>query len=453
MLKKDDYIDVSVSEVIKIKGTYGFRTTYTLNDGSKKVAQKSGFKLKRDAKAARDELMIQLSSDEEPLEPIKMCDLLDAWLLNKLKVNGGLRYNTYNNFKNTIEYFLKPVFKSMLASEVTSIFIYKILTEDAPAHYKSTDNSVKTVLNMTFNFAVHEGFLKVSPMPKRVIKRKKKNGNLHELCIDPKKVLNQEQLNRLLSHSKGSSLYLPLLLCTMLGLRKAEMFAVKYSDIDYVHKTISIERQIGKFVSLDEDDNVCISEYKETDLKTFSSKRTLEIPEMLFEQILQQRKIYDQTKQELGDAFSDTDYIVCNKNGTRRSREAFYKLFKKALKDCGLPDIRWHDLRSSYCTLLLKQGFSPKAVSKLMGHAKTVVTVDVYGDNREILESGLKELEEYIEGLDLPKKKALNEALDVELDNFINDLDLDRESEKVNLLDVVIDTSFLGRIDKKSVPF
>ena len=88
-----------------------------------------------------------------------------------------------------------------------------------------------------------------------------------------------------------------------------------------------------------------------------------------------------------------------------------------------------------------------------MGHAKTIVTVDVYGDNREILESGLEELEEYIEGLDLPKRKVLNEALDVELDNFIYALNLDRKSEKVNLLDVVIDISFLGRIDKKSVSF
>jgi len=47
------------------------------------------------------------------------------------------------------------------------------------------------------------------------------------------------------------------------------------------------------------------------------------------------------------------------------------------LKDCGLPDIRWHDLRATFCTMLLKNDFSPKAVAKLMGHAKEIVTIDV----------------------------------------------------------------------------
>lgn len=95
------------------------------------------------------------------------------------------------------------------------------------------------------------------------------------------------------------------------------------------------------------------------------------------------------------------------------------KYFKKLLKECGLPDIRWHDLRSTYCTLLLKNDFSPKAVSVLMGHAKEIITVDVYGDNQGIIVDGVPELEAFI------KEVIPGEALD-----SINDLS-----------DVVIDTS------------
>jgi len=40
---------------------------------------------------------------------------------------------------------------------------------------------------------------------------------------------------------------------------------------------------------------------------------------------------------------------------------------------------------SIYCTLLLKESFNPKAVSKLMGHAKEIITMDVYADNRGII--------------------------------------------------------------------
>ena len=46
----------------------------------------------------------------------------------------------------------------------------------------------------------------------------------------------------------------------------------------------------------------------------------------------------------------------------------------RLLLDNNLPDIRWHDLRSTFCTLLLKNNFNSKAVSKLMGHAKELIT-------------------------------------------------------------------------------
>ena len=61
-----------------------------------------------------------------------------------------------------------------------------------------------------------------------------------------------------------------------------------------------------------------------------------------------------------------------------------------------LPDIRWHDLRSTLATLLLKNNYSPKAVSKILGHSKEFITVDVYGDNIQLLDDCLEELEPFI---------------------------------------------------------
>lgn len=47
--------------------------------------------------------------------------------------------------------------------------------------------------------------------------------------------------------------------------------------------------------------------------------------------------------------------------------------------------------------MLLKNDFSLKAVSKLMGHAKELITVDVYGDNRNIIPDEIPELLSYME--------------------------------------------------------
>lgn len=86
---------------------------------------------------------------------------------------------------------------------------------------------------------------------------------------------------------------------------------------------------------------------------------------------------------------------------------------KMILTENGLPDIRWHDLRTTYCTLLLKENFNPKAVSKLMGHAKEIVTMDTYGDNKNIIADGVPEIEAYMKEVlpDLEAEKRFKEEL------------------------------------------
>ena len=55
----------------------------------------------------------------------------------------------------------------------------------------------------------------------------------------------------------------------------------------------------------------------------------------------------------------------------------------------------------NYCTLLLKSDFHPKAISKLMGHAKELVTVDIYGDNSNIIPEEIPKLLAYMNTITL----------------------------------------------------
>ncbi len=86
----------------------------------------------------------------------------------------------------------------------------------------------------------------------------------------------------------------------------------------------------------------------------------------------------------------------------------------------GLPDIRWHDLRSTFCTILLKNNFNPKAVSQLMGHAKEIITIDVYGDTAEIIEDCLDDLQPFIDEV-IPKEESEN-GTDFSEDNYIEQI-------------------------------
>ncbi len=82
-----------------------------------------------------------------------------------------------------------------------------------------------------------------------------------------------------------------------------------------------------------------------------------------------------------------------------RSKSFHFKYWKQLLKECDLPDIRFHDLRATYSTVLLKHNINSKAISKLMGHASDIITVDVYGDNDEIIADCVDELEKFIESV------------------------------------------------------
>lgn len=76
-----------------------------------------------------------------------------------------------------------------------------------------------------------------------------------------------------------------------------------------------------------------------------------------------------------------------------------YVPWRNILKENGLPNIRFHDLRATYCTLLVNKNFNLKAISKLMGHASEIISVDVYTEKSRIINDCLDELEPFIDSV------------------------------------------------------
>jgi integrase len=233
--------------------------------------------------------------------------------------------------------------------------------------------------------------------------------------IETAKTLTAEQIMVLLEESKDTPIHMQVLFNVLMGLRRQEINGVKYSDVDYINRTLSVERQLGTGLNREPNAKNDKSLTKqELELKTDSSNRVLPIPDIVFEAILEERKIYEKNRNRRKKSFQDLDYICCSSYGRPRSKDFHWSHYKALLKKAGLPNIRWHDLRSTFCTLLLRNDFSPKAVSKLMGHAKEIITMDVYGDNANIIPSEIPEMLEYMEEVmpELPENNADEEILD-----------------------------------------
>lgn len=161
-------------------------------------------------------------------------------------------------------------------------------------------------------------------------------------------VLNAEQIHRLLSHTKGTDpLRLAVRLSLSYGLRRGEVLGlIPEKDLDLCDCTIHIQR------------SRTIEEGKEvlTPCKTRHSNRRILIrkSDALDLSTIQHGYAVPLTPTQLDKRFRD----LCDREK--------------------LPPIRFHDLRHSYATLMLRRGVNPKIVSTVLGHSCIAITLNIY---------------------------------------------------------------------------
>lgn len=417
------YNDFKVYDVTTIKKKYGFRIILKYDDGTEKTIQKSGFTTRRDANNARNIVITELHNGTFVVcNNINVETFFTYWLEEVMKPN--LTSDSYDAYKNIVYNHLIPDYGTIKMITLNTGHIQKFYNTKANYSHNIA-RLCKAVMNTALKYAKEKNLVKLNVaegvnLPKCVKKKKYRT-----IEIDSKKTLNINQVRILIEKSKDTPIHLQVMFAVLMGLRKQEINGLKYSDIDFIHRTLKVQRQLGKKANID-NSKLKVGEYtkQEISVKSFSSNRTLQIPDILFEAILEERKNYEKNKRrrvnDTTTPFKDYDFIICSTYGNPRSKSFHFKYWKKLLKDCNLPDIRFHDLRATYSTLLLKNNFNSKAISKLMGHATDIITVDVYGDNDEIIADCVDELETFIESV-RPKKKISELDDGDELDICIED--------------------------------
>ncbi|MCD7737107.1 MAG: site-specific integrase [Lachnospiraceae bacterium] len=425
-LKLQNYIDWNVKPVFKRKerDRYAYRVVLIFEDGSKHIKQHSGFMTKKEAEDARKITMGELSTRTYIInDNVRLEEFLEYWLEYEIRKRAGSS-NTYDSYSNIARHHIIPMLGKKRLTEIHKGDVQR-LYEDRAAYSKSIASQTKVVMNVSLRFAVTSGLLAVNPAEGIILPKSIESKPYHTRNIDMAKTLNMEQIQRLLEMSEDTPIHMQVLFNVLMGLRRQEINAVKYSDVDYINRTLSAERQLGKQLNREPYgvDEKPVTK-KELPLKTMSSRRVLPIPDYVFEAILQERKVYERNRSRNGKRFLDADYICCSTYGKPRSKDFHWSHYKKLLQDAGLPDIRWHDLRSTYCTLLLKSDFNPKAVSELMGHAKEIITMDVYGDNANIIPEEIPELLSYMEKVMPHREEAEDDdisKIEIDVSRFLKE--------------------------------
>lgn len=206
-----------------------------------------------------------------------------------------------------------------------------------PGLSSATVRSLHLMLHNALNRAVKERLILCNPT---------------EDCIAPKvqkfemQILQPEHIKTYLDAAEKRGLLPMFYLELVSGLRKGELTALLWSDLDITNRTISVNKQYVKNPN---------GELTLSRPKTETSVRKVSVPQeavdLLFPSPIT-REMYH------------PDSIV--------------NLHKKILKDAGLPHIRFHDLRHTFATLALQNGVDVKTVSSMLGHYDAGFTLRTY---------------------------------------------------------------------------
>ncbi|MBU1143178.1 MAG: site-specific integrase [Firmicutes bacterium] len=425
ILKPKTYIEYKIYNITQIKKKYGYRIVLIFNDESSQTIQKAGFKTLREANEARNETIAQLHNGTFVLNSvISTEEYFKSWLKDEMKPR--IAHNSYQAYYNIIYNYIVPKIGKIKINELNRAHIqelYNFIASKSHSIARLTKCVIKTGLKDALKYKlIGTNIAKDIELPKQV-----KSKKYRTIEISTEHTLSADQVKVLIESCKDSPIYLEILFAVLMGLRRSEIKGLKFDDIDIINRRIKIQRQLGRAANTSTDDLEKGTVTKqEIPVKSYSSNRELEIPDILFEEILKKRKQYEKNKRRrINDQttpFKDLNYICCSTYGNPRSMSFDYVYWKEILKKNNLPDIRFHDLRATYCTLLVNEKFNLKAISKMMGHASEIISVDVYTEKSKIVNDCLEELEPFIESV-IPNQEDPKEINEEVLDNIENIID------------------------------
>ena len=112
--------------------------------------------------------------------------------------------------------------------------------------------------------------------------------------------------------------------------------------------------------------------------KTHNSVREVPIADFVVDEIILQRRHYEELKELLGEEFHDLGYLICQDNGLPWNRSFKDDAYKRVVDKCGFKFVQWRKLRTTYATVLAQYNVSMKAISSSLGHYSTDFTKEVY---------------------------------------------------------------------------
>ena len=306
---------------------------------------------------------------------------VDAWFEYWIGIKKRtVRPNTVRNYTERYHRNIEPVIGNKLLGSVNSIQCQTIMNKMADAGYRnSTIYQTRIALYNMLDYAYQNDVILKNPCTKMVKSDIGKQSTKKEALT----IGRQRDFCNVIIGNTYEYQYRFLL---QTGLRTGEMVGLRWSDIDFDKRTLTINRTMEYRHST--------KEWRIGDPKSKSGFRTIPLTDEAID-ILKLQKEKNQSFKVI--EFEWADIVFLCKKGTPVKNSTYDTMLFKLCDKAGIPRFSMHVLRHTFATRCIEAGMKPKTLQTILGHSNIGITMNLYVHTTE--EEKHKEIDQIAEAL------------------------------------------------------
>ncbi len=313
---------------------------------------------KSDAQKRLNELLVSIEKGGyTPSGRLTVAEHLHSWLDGYVRTNCSER--TLDGYRSIIEQHLIPAIGQIQLKQLNPQAIQNYYSHACEELSARTVHHQHRVLSQSLKYAMRQGYLGRNPAelvdPPKPIKKQMR-------ALEP----NEAKI--LLEVAQGSYYYPIIYTALSSGLRQAELLGLRWRDVDLDYMTISVNQVLYKRRG--------ICQFKTP--KTNTSRRSVNMTPKLAIYLREYRESRRTLYKRILRPFELDTLVFSTIGGQPIDPAVLGHNFHVVAVKAGLGNVRFHDLRHSFASLMLKQGVSPKVISSALGHASVAFTMDTY---------------------------------------------------------------------------
>jgi integrase len=337
-------------------GAYYFVISAGFNsNGKRRQIKRTGFKTQKEAKEKYLAIQNELQQ-EEFVDPSSVTFemFLDKW---KKRKRNQVEESTYIRYERLCRLHILPAIGYMKLQKINTLTVQNLIDDLASEHNfaKKSCRLVTTIIKDVFRRAIIEGLVKANPVQEIDLPKESES----EMVI-----WDQPDIELFLSlrneRTRGKY-YIAILTALFTGMRKGEILGLTWDNIDFNKNIIHIKQIL-------ESDGSKIS--KKTKSKSF---RQVLIPDLLKQELIRHKKF-----QKDDSPSNPNNLVFCTRRGLRVIPNTLNDVLNSYCAKYNLPRMRFHDLRHTHATMLIKENVNIKVIQERLGHSKASITLDIY---------------------------------------------------------------------------